>query len=340
MAQLVPEGKQSYATATGAPLVGGRVYTYDTGTNTPRLTYSDAAGLVPNANPVVLDARGEATIFWSGAYKVILKDSLDVTIWTVDPVSSFENIVSVVPVGSAALPSYTFTGRLNTGMWSSAVDVLSWSTGGASRMALNNTSLVLASGITFNVASAVANFTSSTPTVHTPALILEGGAVNSGERSNALIFSGSNHNAAIWSLREVGFGGSLILATQSTAGGNPVERIRSNFAGKTTFSGGFFATPQQPTHSATPTFDTSTSNVFEPALMTSNVTSITLTSVNAGQTVMLRMQQDTTGGRTCAVPAGAVVLGTITLTANKVSWLSITYSARSGVWEGQWINLP
>ena len=89
MAALLPDGKQSYTTATGAPLVGGRLYTYDAGTSTPRPTYSDAAGLVPNTNPVILDARGEAVIFWSGAYKVVLRDAADVIV-----IPAVDNIVS------------------------------------------------------------------------------------------------------------------------------------------------------------------------------------------------------------------------------------------------------
>lgn len=86
MATLLPEGKQSFTNSAGAPLVGGKVYTYDAGTSTPRPTYQDAAATVPNTNPVVLDARGEAVIFWSGAYKVVLKDAADVTVWTIDGV--------------------------------------------------------------------------------------------------------------------------------------------------------------------------------------------------------------------------------------------------------------
>ena len=97
MATLLPDGKQSYTTATGAPLVGGRLYTYDAGTSTPRPTYSDAAGLVPNTNPVIMDARGEAVIFWAGAYKATLKDAADATIWTVD------NIISAADVADAAM---------------------------------------------------------------------------------------------------------------------------------------------------------------------------------------------------------------------------------------------
>lgn len=88
MATLLPEGKQSFQNSAGVPLIGGKLYTYDAGTSTPRATYSDAAGTVPNTNPVVLDARGEATIFWNGAYKVVLKDASDVTIWTTDNVVS------------------------------------------------------------------------------------------------------------------------------------------------------------------------------------------------------------------------------------------------------------
>lgn len=90
-AVLMPEGKQSFQDATGAPLVGGKVWTYAAGTSTPKATYSDAAGTAPNANPVVLNSRGEATIFWDGAYKVVLKDSNDVTIWTQDDVAT-ENL--------------------------------------------------------------------------------------------------------------------------------------------------------------------------------------------------------------------------------------------------------
>ena len=87
MVTLLPEGKQSFTNSAGAPLIGGKLYTYDAGTSTPRATYQDAAGTVPNTNPIILDSRGEATIFWSGAYKVVLKDSADVIIWTVDNVS-------------------------------------------------------------------------------------------------------------------------------------------------------------------------------------------------------------------------------------------------------------
>ena len=84
-ASLMAEGRQSYTDDNGVPLAGGKLYTYAAGTSTPLATYSDPDGLVPNTNPVILDARGEATVFWSSsAYKVMLTDAADTPVWTQD----------------------------------------------------------------------------------------------------------------------------------------------------------------------------------------------------------------------------------------------------------------
>lgn len=72
----------------GDVLAGGKVYTYEAGTTTPLATYQDLAGVVPNTNPVVLDAAGRATIRLTDgvAYKYIVKDADDNTIQTQDNV--------------------------------------------------------------------------------------------------------------------------------------------------------------------------------------------------------------------------------------------------------------
>jgi hypothetical protein len=45
----------------------------------------------------------------------------------------------VAPLGTALLPSYTFTGDLNTGIWSSGADTLNISTAGAERLRVTST---------------------------------------------------------------------------------------------------------------------------------------------------------------------------------------------------------
>lgn len=112
MASILPNGKQYYETTAGIPLVGGKVYTYDAGTTNPRATYSDAAGTIPNTNPVILDARGEALIFWNGSYKVTLQDSLGNVIWTVDGVQSVDvsiNAALAVLTGPTGASNVGFT---------------------------------------------------------------------------------------------------------------------------------------------------------------------------------------------------------------------------------------
>lgn len=87
MASLLPTVKMMFLGNDGNPLVGGKLFTFDSGTNTPRATFADASGTTVNENPVVLDSRGEALIFWNGSYRVRLEDALGNVIWTVDSVS-------------------------------------------------------------------------------------------------------------------------------------------------------------------------------------------------------------------------------------------------------------
>jgi hypothetical protein len=82
----MPEGRQRYFNNDGTPAAGGKLWTYAAGTTNPKTTYADEAGTTPNPNPVPLDAKGEAVIFWNGAYKVDLKqaDGQQVTGYPVD----------------------------------------------------------------------------------------------------------------------------------------------------------------------------------------------------------------------------------------------------------------
>lgn len=87
-AVLLPNGKQYYPTPAGLPAVGWKLYTWNSGASVvPRATWSNATQTALNPNPIILDARGECSVFWSGAYRVELKDNLDNLIWAQDGVS-------------------------------------------------------------------------------------------------------------------------------------------------------------------------------------------------------------------------------------------------------------
>lgn len=71
---------------------GGLLYTYAAGGTSNKTTYSDAAGSVPNANPVVLDSNGSATVrLGAGSYHFVLKDSTGTTtLWDQDNYSPID----------------------------------------------------------------------------------------------------------------------------------------------------------------------------------------------------------------------------------------------------------
>lgn len=87
MAYLFTEGKLQEFDSSGDPLNSGLLYTYEAGTLTPLATYTTQSLGVANANPVVLDSAGRATVWLSdAAYRMILKTSAGVTIWDQDNV--------------------------------------------------------------------------------------------------------------------------------------------------------------------------------------------------------------------------------------------------------------
>jgi hypothetical protein len=149
MAQLTPAPKFSATYVDGSgntkPAVGYKLYAYTAGTTTPKDTYTDYTLGTANANPVILDARGEASIWLSGNYKLVLKDPADSTIWTVDDVRDMaanQTITNMTLAGTLTVTStavtwsgnpthsgnHTFSGNVvingNTTLGDNAVDAL------------------------------------------------------------------------------------------------------------------------------------------------------------------------------------------------------------------------
>lgn len=136
MTVLAPAPKAQFLSATGAPLAGGKVYTYAAGTTTPLATYTSYTGGSANTNPIILDARGEADIWYTNgvSYKVVLKDSTDSTIWTVDNMAiagsmATQNSNNVTITGGTIGSGVTFNGN-TTGTASNVTGVVAVANGG------------------------------------------------------------------------------------------------------------------------------------------------------------------------------------------------------------------
>ncbi len=89
MASLTPTPKQQIFGSDGAPLVGGKIYTYSAGTTTPLATYTDSGAGTANTNPIILNSLGQANIWLgSSSYKFSVYTSADVLLYTVDNISA------------------------------------------------------------------------------------------------------------------------------------------------------------------------------------------------------------------------------------------------------------
>jgi hypothetical protein len=107
---VLPQGMEQFVDGNGAPYAGGKVYMYVPGTSTPKTTFKDSLGLVPNTNPIVLDANGRAIIWGSGLYRQVLDDSNGNLIWDQNTFAA----ATTTQVGSSACATTSTTGSANS----------------------------------------------------------------------------------------------------------------------------------------------------------------------------------------------------------------------------------
>lgn len=83
---------QQFFDNNGNPLAGGKLWSYQAGTTTPKTTYTTSAGNVAHTNPIILDSAGRVATgeIWLTAgenYKFVLMTSANVTIATWDNIT-------------------------------------------------------------------------------------------------------------------------------------------------------------------------------------------------------------------------------------------------------------
>lgn len=95
MVSISPTPVQRFVDSNGNALSGGQLFTYQSGTTTKAATYTDDTGNTQNTNPIILNQRGEASVWLSATqvYKFVLATATDTDppqspIWTEDGISS------------------------------------------------------------------------------------------------------------------------------------------------------------------------------------------------------------------------------------------------------------
>lgn len=71
---------------SGHPMSGGKVWTYESGTTTPKDMWLDRDKTTLATNPIVLDTFGRAEVYGDGLYKFVVMDPDDVELYDVDEV--------------------------------------------------------------------------------------------------------------------------------------------------------------------------------------------------------------------------------------------------------------
>lgn len=82
---------QRITDSNGNVCPGAKLYTYVTGTTTPKLAYTDQAGTIPHTNPVVADIGGQLPQVWldsDSEYRIVVTKSDGTSLFSWDDVSS------------------------------------------------------------------------------------------------------------------------------------------------------------------------------------------------------------------------------------------------------------
>jgi len=150
----------------GEPLAAGKIYTYEVATTTNKVTYQDEDNLVANTNPIILDSKGEATIWVSGDTRLYITDPDDAEIDDFVGYDSgvTDNPIISSPVGAVLRSAATETGyikiRLPMAEWPDTrmmFDVLIYDESSSGSVRLNLSGYANPTGTTWDKVTAITN---------------------------------------------------------------------------------------------------------------------------------------------------------------------------------------
>ena len=112
--RLIPP-YQPFLDGNGDPLSGGKLNFYETGTTTPKNTYSDSSQTTANTNPIILNSEGQldVDVWGQGEFKLVVTDSADGNIYTYDPLLGFDISGLTMYATTAALTAVAVSGLTN-----------------------------------------------------------------------------------------------------------------------------------------------------------------------------------------------------------------------------------
>jgi hypothetical protein len=120
---ISPTPKARFEDNNGNPCTGCKVFTYAAGSTTKQATYTDSTGGTSNVNPIVLDTRGEANVWFTPGqlYKITLAPSTDTdpptnAIWTVDQLGGVGTLTSITCSNGVTCTPNPITGAGTVGL--------------------------------------------------------------------------------------------------------------------------------------------------------------------------------------------------------------------------------
>ena len=146
---------------------------------------------------------------------------------TVDTAATTSTLPVVHPLGAVGTPSITFTGDLNTGLWSPSADALAASTAGSERLRITSAGLV---GIGTNSPGAALDVSSTTGTRIRSSYTNTTGARDAGFEIYADLSGSFAARASFTYLGNLGIA-SLTSALELAVSTNSLERLRITSAG-------------------------------------------------------------------------------------------------------------